>query len=318
MDVRSEGQSEMMQGDADAPHDGHDDELDDQAFGLKYPSYSWHETLSRFPALVRLYPLAASSDCVVDEDVHDGQENPTSPGVEFDPGTAPFEGDEEYLNSEPTPAAGRAGAGAPGEPGTATQPDGALWLPQAWDARLLENPSANAGQPAHSVVADSEPVYDGRDSRIGGHDVATGSPPCTARGVGLQATPRSATSRGTGLRGWPEDASAEVEDARRRLDQRERLLAQREAAVRRAEERNRAAARQLSELRDRLDDYGEELEAGVVALTAQQDALEEDRRRTHELQARARRMCAARDEAEASKLRAWDRRSWVAPSGAGI
>merc|ERR1712008_143135 len=74
---------------------------------------------------------------------------------------------------------------------------------------------------------------------------------------------------------------------------RERDVTQREVAVHRAEARSQASARQLAELRRRLDDYGEELEEGVAALTSQQNALREERRQTLELQARARRMCAA-------------------------
>mmetsp|Transcript_103366 Transcript_103366/g.323141 ORF Transcript_103366/g.323141 Transcript_103366/m.323141 type:complete len:161 (+) Transcript_103366:1-483(+) len=148
-----------------------------------------------------------------------------------------------------------------------------------------------------------------------------------------QATPRSA-SRGGGrsrqaaagchggwrpgpAEAWPsadlDAAWAEIEQARRELVQREREVEQREVAVQRAEARNQAAAQQLSELRHRLDDYGEELEEGVAALAAQQKALREERRQTLELQARARRMCAAavRDDAAVSKFRDWERRSWT-------
>jgi len=171
-------------------------------------------------------------------------------------------------------------------------------------------------------------------------------PPSTPVRVGVaasQATPHSAASRGggrgrpgppscdraewgphTGPReGWPPGdlaaAWAEVDQLRRDLAQREREVAQRELAVRRAESRNRAAARELGELRRRLDDYGEELENGVAALTEQQSALREERRQTLELQARARRMCAAavRDDVVASKFREWDRRSWTPTSTMG-
>merc|ERR1712150_72601 len=97
-------------------------------------------------------------------------------------------------------------------------------------------------------------------------------------------------------------AWAEMDKAGQSLAKRERELAQREAAVRRAEMRQRMTARQLNELQQRLDDYNRELEEGVVELTAQQNALREERRQTVELQARARRMClaAARDESSAS------------------
>lgn len=110
-------------------------------------------------------------------------------------------------------------------------------------------------------------------------------------------------------------AWAEVDLAQQRLVQREREVELREVAGRRAEARNRATARQLAELRRRLDDYGQELEEGVMALSAQQNALRDERRHTSELQARARRMCAAapRDEFS-SKVSDWDRRPWTPTS----
>merc|ERR1719506_692443 len=35
---------------------------DDTELSIKDPAYSWHETLLRFPSLIRLYPLADSSE----------------------------------------------------------------------------------------------------------------------------------------------------------------------------------------------------------------------------------------------------------------
>lgn len=114
-------------------------------------------------------------------------------------------------------------------------------------------------------------------------------------------------------------ANEEVQHMRRMLAHREREVVQREAAVRRAESRNNAAARQLSELRHRLDEYGEELEEGVAALTAQQNTLREEHRQASEMQARARRMCAAavRDDIVSTKLRDWDR-SWTPTTSIGM
>jgi len=104
----------------------------------------------------------------------------------------------------------------------------------------------------------------------------------------------------------------EVEQARRLLEQRERELTLREAAVRRTETRNATHARQLDEMRHRLEDYSEELEDGMLALTAQQSALREERRRAADMQARARRIFAAatRDEVSASKLMNRDWEKW--------
>lgn len=115
-------------------------------------------------------------------------------------------------------------------------------------------------------------------------------------------------------------AWAEVDLAQQHLAQREREVELREVAARRAEARNRATARQLAELRRRLDDYGQELEEGVMALTNQQNALREERRQTAELQARARRICASgtRDDmvSISSKLNDWNssRRPWTPTS----
>lgn len=94
---------------------------------------------------------------------------------------------------------------------------------------------------------------------------------------------------------WAAARRAEEETAqmRRAITRRERELTQRESALRHREARSEAQARQLSELRLRLDRYGEELEDGCAALTAQQDALRDERRQVGEMQARARRMCAA-------------------------
>merc|ERR1719491_1284630 len=109
-------------------------------------------------------------------------------------------------------------------------------------------------------------------------------------------------------------AYAEVERIRQSLAQREREVAHREAAVRRAEARNSANAGQLDELRHRLDEYGQELEEGIMSLTAQQSALKDERKQTLEMQARVRRLCAAavRDDVVASsKVRDWERRPWT-------
>jgi hypothetical protein len=145
------------------------------------------------------------------------------------------------------------------------------------------------------------------------------SAPCTPARGRVQATPHSVPSGvggGTWARLMPSAATsdlasawAEVEQVRLSLLQRARELSQREGAVRRAEARNTAAAQQLGELRHRLDDYSSELEQGVAALTAQQEAVREERRQTLEMQARVRRMCAAavRDDVVASKGRDWHR-----------
>merc|ERR1712039_972622 len=141
-------------------------------------------------------------------------------------------------------------------------------------------------------------------------------PPCTpvrvvgGKGGRPKGTPHSAPPRGTGyaaptngghINAWPEPWSdealvaawAECDEVRRNLAARERDLLRREAAAHRAEARNRAAAQQLDDLRRRLDDYSEELQEGVSSLAAQKSKLREERRQTVELQARARRICAA-------------------------
>lgn len=275
-----------------------------------YPSYSWHETLARFPSLLRLYPLA---EC-----------------------------NEGTMEDELFPAAGETAAGA--------EEDGAADVDARADAEPGgEQPAPGPElQAQHAAGGDAAELLQGQGSaelreELRGtwtSDAGLGTctpPPCTPvrlPGGQAQATPRSAPSRGAGRSrqgytasshadwqpshltsdGWSSGdlaaAWAEIHQARHGLAQREREVAQREAAVRRAETRNQAAARELDELRRRLDDYGEELENGVAALTAQQNALREERRQTLELQARARRMCAAavREDVVTSKFREWDRR----------
>jgi len=96
-------------------------------------------------------------------------------------------------------------------------------------------------------------------------------------------------------------ARDDVEQMRRELVHREREVAHREAAVYRAEVRNQAAARQLNELRHRLDDYGEQLEQGIGALSVRHNQLRQDRRHVSDKQARARHLWC--DDIISAKLR---------------
>jgi len=292
---------------------------------LSYPSYSWHETLARFPSLLRLYPLAECNEGTMEDELF----------------PAAGENDARAEEDSATDANARTDAEPGGE--------------QA--ARGPEPQAGASAVPEHAVGGDATELPQGQgpaelhEELRGTWHSGTGlgtctPPPCTPVRVSagqVHATPRSAPFRGASRsrqgyaasshadwqpshltsEGWSSGdlaaAWAEVHQVRHDLAQREREVAQREAAARRAEARNQAAARELDELRRRLDDYGEELENGVAALTAQQNVLREERRQTLELQARARRMCAAavREDVVASKFREWDRRSLTPMSTMG-
>lgn len=244
-----------------------------------YPSYSWRDTLARFPSLLKLYPLAASSEAGHD----DGSEaaGGAAGSVAGGASAGGLAGNEEYLNSVP-----------------------------ASTNRLNEQPP-----PPRPASPSKGPC---RERNALPPRPPGSTPPRTpARSSGsCRATPNTAAVRSR--QNDDEELTAaytEVAIAKRRLDQRERELELREANIRRGEARNNAVARQLHELRGRLNDYSQELERGVLALSEQQEALKEERRQTLELQARARRMCATavRDEVMATKVRDWERRSWTSP-----
>merc|ERR1719277_1381967 len=55
-------------GDSPGDEDRAAEDGSEEGYGFRYPSYSWRETLSKFPSLMKLYPLAASSEGVVDEE----------------------------------------------------------------------------------------------------------------------------------------------------------------------------------------------------------------------------------------------------------
>lgn len=125
--------------------------------------------------------------------------------------------------------------------------------------------------------------------REGGCATGRGQAPAWLGSGMAGAGPRTAAAASSKLAA----AWAEVDWMHRCLAERERELCQREVAARRADARNRATARQLTELRRRLDDYGQELEQGVLALAAQQRTLKEERRQAAEIQAHARQVCGA-------------------------
>lgn len=279
----------------------------EELVALSYPSYSWHETLARFPSLLRLYPLAECSEGAMEDELFHAGNNCEAP-AEPEPQTAPA----------------TEGAATATIPQVQTAPHHVEELPTPIAA--VHECTGTAMQAENVAVAGHEATW---HSGLG----SCTPPPCTPVRVGQRAyvSPHG-TRQGHGnghpgewgdggghsvQEGWGppelEAAWAEIEQVREELAQRERDVSQREVAVHRAEARNQASARQLAELRRRLDDYGEELEEGVAALTSQQNALREERRQTLELQARARRMCAAaiRDDVVASKFSQWSRRSWT-------
>mmetsp|Transcript_29791 Transcript_29791/g.57604 ORF Transcript_29791/g.57604 Transcript_29791/m.57604 type:complete len:467 (-) Transcript_29791:109-1509(-) len=276
---------------------------------LSYPSYSWHDTLARFPSLLRLYPLAECSEGAMEDELFHAGNNCEAPS---DPG--------------PQTAYTDAGAAAATVPQTEVQtaPHHVEDLPTP--IATVHECTGTAMQADNVAVAGHEATW---HSGLG----SCTPPPCTPVRIGQRAlVSPNGTRQGHGgghpgewgdggghsmQEGWVpselEAAWAEIEQVREELAQREQDVTQREVAVHRAEARNQASARQLAELRRRLDDYGEELEEGVASLTSQQNALREERRQTLELQARARRMCAAaiRDDVVASKFSQWSRRSWT-------
>jgi len=278
----------------------------EELVALSYPSYSWHETLARFPSLLRLYPLAECSEGAMEDELFHAGNNCEVP-ADVQPQTA-------YINE------GAAGETAP------------LAEVQTAPHHLEELPT-----PIAAVHECTGAAMQADSVAVAGHEAMwLGSctpPPCTPVRVGQRAHVSPHGTRQGHAGGHPgewgdggghsiqeawapselEAAWAEIEQAREELAQREQDVAQREVAVHRAEARNQASARQLAELRRRLDDYGEELEEGVASLTSQQNALREERKQTLELQARARRMCAAaiRDDVVASKFSQWSRRSWT-------
>eukprot|EP00929_Paragymnodinium_shiwhaense_P022469 TRINITY_DN14353_c0_g1_i3.p1 TRINITY_DN14353_c0_g1~~TRINITY_DN14353_c0_g1_i3.p1 ORF type:complete len:432 (-),score=108.92 TRINITY_DN14353_c0_g1_i3:150-1445(-) len=158
---------------------------------------------------------------------------------------------------------------------------------------------------------------EGRPSAASAPPATTASVPCTPVRPGSAVNP-SPHARATASRTRPPAESwgtsddlaaawAEIDRERQRLAQRERDMAAREDAVRRAECRSEMAAKHLAELRHRLDDYGRELSQGIEALSLQQASLREERRQAMEMQARARRTCAAavRDDVIATQVNEW-------------
>jgi len=279
---------------------------------VRLPLESWRDTLAKYPSLLRLYPLAASA-----EGTHDETEELTAfTGAEAAASTTALtenacdaNGDERESRTELQNAAEGAGRapGAAETPRTSTPRGVTTQGGRGFDAESQDHPGDGRHNAPH-------PVSNGYSTP--GSTTSAGSwrrrPPFGAR--------HGEPHHFNGGEAWyPSDAEPSWSDLQAmqwNLSQRERDVAQREAAVRRAEARNLATARQLSDLKRRLDEYGEELEEGVSALAAQQNALHEERRQTAEVQARARRLCAAavRDEVLASKVREWDMPPWT-PTG---
>jgi len=327
--LMDDGQSEQSEGGGREGCRHPEEEPPEEVVTISYPSYSWHETLARFPSLLRLYPLAECNEGAMEDELFPvGGEGGAHEG-EAAAGTASGTGVctrklEELAVVQEQMAVGSELRAPPG----LAAPAAAGVSECEEEQPLLQEAAAHLNNDPAEVPEETEGTWP-EGTGIG---VCT-PPPCTPVRVGAgpaQATPRSVPSRaGSRTRqmhsnghqsqwqGWSSAdlaaAWAEVEEIRQDLAQREQELAAREFAVRRAEARNQATARELSELRHRLDDYGEELEEGVAALTLQQNALREERRQTLELQARARRMCAAavRDDVVASKFREWERIPWT-------
>jgi hypothetical protein len=277
---------------------------------VRLPLESWRDTLAKYPSLLRLYPLAASA-----EGTHDETEELTAfTGAQAAASTTALDEDAADANEDERKsltelqAAAERSARAPeaAETPRTSTPRGTTQGGRGLDAESQDHPSECRHGAQH-------PVSNGYSTP--GSTTSAGSwrrrPP-----YGRHVEP----NHFNGSEPWyPSDAEptwSEVQALQWSLSQRERDVAQREAAVRRAEARNLATARQLSDLKRRLDQYGEELDEGVSALTAQQNALHEERRQTAEVQARARRLCAAavRDEVLASKVREWDMPPWT-PTG---
>mmetsp|Transcript_58347 Transcript_58347/g.162617 ORF Transcript_58347/g.162617 Transcript_58347/m.162617 type:complete len:519 (-) Transcript_58347:95-1651(-) len=261
-----------------------------------YGATSWHDTLAQFPSLVRLYPLATANEAEAPEDMeesHRGSECGESPNPCGDVGedgrtSMQFPVQDDGDCRHPSTATCQDHMGheeqqvrrAPPVDGCATPPR----TPPRPRSASSRGTSSRGAQQRQAFVA-------------GGHPVPWSNP---------------APSEGW----WSADDVAaawhEVEQAQQSLVLRERELAQRESAVQRAEARNDATGRQLDELRQRLDEYGRELEEGIVALTKQQSALREERCHVAQVQARARRACAAavRDDVVASRIRVQDDTPW--------
>mmetsp|Transcript_63196 Transcript_63196/g.137432 ORF Transcript_63196/g.137432 Transcript_63196/m.137432 type:complete len:436 (+) Transcript_63196:37-1344(+) len=167
--------------------------------------------------------------------------------------------------------------------------------------------------PGSSVAVASAGAVPTSAARGSGHS-GSGPPYCTPTPRQEErATPSMGSARAPADMSDVAAAWAELERERQALALRERAVSQCEAAARRAEARNLAASQQLAELRQRLDEYGKELEEGVITLSLQQDALREERRQAAEMHAQARRLCAAavREDALASKMAEWDGRPWM-------
>lgn len=315
----------------------------------------WSETLARFPSLLRLYPLADSSEAERAEEEDEAllREAETQERVAAEL-AAQLEVDAPVQAQDLVSCSGHAGVAEanPGQCAEVPQKPGveAAAAHEAAERAAAEAAAAaTAGADGHAAHAGATPARRGQSGTVahawgpwqgqswGGTPMTSGqttprTPACLGR-----VTPHSAPSQASGR--WPrvgymqhadgylpdhlengswaaDDLSrawAEVERARQSLAHREREVVQREIAARRAEARNVAEKRQLDELRQRLDEYGQELEQGIVSLTAQQSALRDERRQTMEMQARVRRLCAAavRDDVVASKARDWERRPWT-------
>lgn len=273
---------------------------------VKFQLNSWHETLAMHPGLVDKYPLAASSGDAAGELDANGHGVLDAADVDMLP-----EGLEYVQVSDPRKPASEAGSvhigpapDTPSRNGTTQNQRDAVRDPQAqqhahdaghgYASGYSSARQASAGVSARQTPRIHTPVRAGSHSR--GYVTPQSMPARVSRPQSAGGYSRRARGPEADLElSWATARRAEEETAqlRRAMARRERELAQREAALRHREARSEAQARQLSELRLRLDRYGEELEDGCAALTAQQDALREERRHVAEMQARARRMCAA-------------------------
>lgn len=257
----------------DVESDGEDGAVpaQEEADAASYPSYSWRETLQRFPALIRLYPLAVASEVEVDEEqAENGVSSPNEHGPSpVNAGHLEGNEAEDFLNGCVLSSSS----------------------PSRHPGRALSQTLSVASSTSRPVTARQPPER---------------NRPGTAAPAGRTAREAQERFSSTDLA----SAWAEVKQARRDLGRRERELEMRELAVRRAEARNKAMSKQLSELRQHLEMYEEEIEEGVLMLSAQQDAVREERRQLAELHARARRACAtAVREDVVAKVKSFERRS---------
>jgi len=296
------GQPESMEEGQEHDDSGHRDG------GLRYLSCSWRETLAHHPGLLERYPLAATSMAERSPTSDDQQQQASGEETQQPEHVyAQWEGNEnhEYLNGRPSR---RNSATLPQEAEaeghrTAVSPTGSSMASAGAVGRPMPDAATAAPHAPHSAPAKGWHIGTPHSAPPGGgYDQPCASAHRPPRDAAWAVYGGASGDRGRHQR-WPSDveaAWAEIDEAHSRLSIREREVEQREAAVKRAEARNRATARQLAELRRRLDEYGQELEDGAASLMAQQHALREERwQQKADLRARVHRGFAAGDARKA-------------------